>query len=178
MVNYQRDFLRLEPPGYQKALKDFAVLELLEKLAQINESNLISEELENLAALLIKQLINNLNFEVISTYLHGIRQGESAVIADSLVRSRMLPIPVDSPAFFLDATTPRFPFGSVVSWLPIDEPELTDWGVVIGRYYGYAPESGNWKWCYLLLLDPDSPSARWCVVDTAWETDLEKFEDE
>jgi hypothetical protein len=31
---------------------------------------------------------------------------------------------------------------------------------------------------YLLLLDPDSPSARWCTVDTAWECDLELLEDE
>ncbi len=43
----------------------------------------------------------------------------------------------------------------------------------MGRFYGYSAENGYWMWCYLVLLDLDSPSARWCVIDTAWEQDLE-----
>ncbi|MDY7015666.1 MAG: hypothetical protein SVX43_19145, partial [Cyanobacteriota bacterium] len=97
-----------------------------------------------------------------------------------LAMGKALPLPVDSPAFFLEAQPSRYKFGEVLRWIPLEDEEiaLIDWGIVIGRFYGYAPERCRWMWCYLLLLDPDSPSARWCVVDTAWENDLERFDDE
>ncbi|MBP0016056.1 MAG: hypothetical protein J7647_00695 [Cyanobacteria bacterium SBLK] len=66
----------------------------------------------------------------------------------------------------------------VVRWLPLDDFVPPDFGIVLGRFYGYIPERSRWSWCYLVLLDPASPSARWCSIDTAWESDLERDFDE
>lgn len=178
MFSDRQQYLSPETTDYDKALADFGITELLQKLAQITESSSQVEELKNLAALLIKHLTNTLPNDCIDSYFNAVHNGWSKAISQVLSRSQRLPIPADSPSFFLDASLPCFPFGTAVRWTLLDEPELTDWGIVIGRFYGYAPESGRWLWCYLILLDPDSPSARWCVVDTAWELDLERFDDE
>lgn len=178
MFSHKKNYFQLEPPGYHKALDDFGVIELLQKLAEVTESRCEVGEIESLAALLIKQLANILNPDWLNAFLHAIRQGKGKAISHLLSINHGLPLPADSPSFFLDAQPPCFEFGSLLRWIPIEDMALTDWGIVIGRFYGYAPESGRWMWCYLLLLDPDSPSARWCLVDTAWESDLERFEDE
>ena len=178
MFTYPKNYLQLEPPGYHKALDDFGVIELLQKLAEVTADQPEKTDLDNLATLLIKHLTNLLNPDSLDGFLHAIRQGEGKTIAHFLSLNQKLPLPADSPSFFLDTKPPRFKFGSLLRWIPLEDMTLTDWGIVIGRFYGYAPESGRWMWCYLLLLDPDSPSASWCVVDTAWEGDLELFEDE
>lgn len=76
-----------------------------------------------------------------------------------------------NPPDFTQAKKAHFDYGDRLRWIPVDGE--TDWGVVIGKFYSYAPHSGNWEWCYLLLLDKASKSATWCQVDTAWEEDLE-----
>jgi hypothetical protein len=101
-------------------------------------------------------------------------------IADILrLTARKISISTEIPDFN-KAPLPRFKLGTVLRWIPLEDEEiaLNDWGIVIGRFYGYAPERGCWLWCYLILLDPDSPSARWCAVDTAWEDDLERLDHE
>ncbi|NCR21303.1 MAG: hypothetical protein EWV49_00685 [Microcystis aeruginosa Ma_QC_Ch_20071001_S25] len=178
MLTPEKNYLQLEPPNYRKALDDFGVIELLHKLAALTGKDLGAGDLETLATLLIRQLTNLLGLDFLEAFLNAIRQGKGDHLSQCLDLARQLPLPSDSPSFFLDARPPRFPFGSRLRWLPLDDLVLTDWGIVIGRFYGYAPESGRWLWCYLLLLDPDSPSARWCTVDTAWECDLELLEDE
>jgi len=78
----------------------------------------------------------------------------------------------DNPQTFLNAPAPNFSLGSKVCWLCIDDQPV-DWGTVIGSSYCYASQYSYWLWCYLILLDPYSPSASWCEVDMAWEIDLE-----
>ncbi|NER30770.1 MAG: hypothetical protein F6J89_24920 [Symploca sp. SIO1C4] len=78
------------------------------------------------------------------------------------------------PANFSKGKSPRFEYGERLRWISA-QPD-TDWGIVIGRFYNYAPHHGNWMWCYLIWLDPHSTSAAWCQVDTAWEEDLEVFD--
>lgn len=83
------------------------------------------------------------------------------------------PTPIDLPAHFPDVETPRFLYGDRLSW--ITDKTSTDWGTVIGRFYNFAPHAHCWQWCYLIWLDPDSPSAIWVRVDIAWEDDLQAF---
>lgn len=71
------------------------------------------------------------------------------------------------------AQPPLFNYGDVLRWRGIDD---SDWGIAIGRFYGYALHSKSWQWCYLLWLDSSSKSAAWCQIDTAWEEDLESYE--
>ncbi len=80
------------------------------------------------------------------------------------------------PANFPNVILPRYKEGQSVRWISENEP--TDWGIVIGRFYNYAPHLKSWSWCYLIWLDKDSPSAAWIVADTAWEDDLKLFEEE
>ncbi|NEO26786.1 MAG: hypothetical protein F6K03_07780 [Kamptonema sp. SIO4C4] len=176
MFMYSEKFLRSEPPGYAKALKEFNVLFLIEQLAEAAPDS--PDTLTELAALLILHLANGLPLDWLSTYHHAVRRGQTQQLQRLLQMSRPLPLPADAPSFFLEAKPPYFPIGTVVRWLPLDDFMPPDWGVVIGRFYGYAPERCRWLWCYVILLDPDAPSARWCGVDTAWENDLEAEVDE
>jgi len=77
------------------------------------------------------------------------------------------------PADFPLREKPKFSEGEILRWISADED--TDWGTAIGRFYNYATHQGDWMWCYLILLNPNSKSAAWCQLDTAWEEDLEKF---
>ncbi|MEM8780411.1 MAG: hypothetical protein AAGF26_16380 [Cyanobacteria bacterium P01_G01_bin.49] len=163
---------------YHQALSDFGVKSLIEKLDQLTENSYQTAEIEQLAKLLIQQLINALSSNWIDPYLNVIEKGQTEMVSHLLSCNQHLPLPCDNPSFFLDAAKPMYAVGTVVRWRLFDDPKLTDWGIVIGRFYGYGPENQRWMWCYLILLDLDSPSARWCVVDTAWEQDLETFEDE
>jgi hypothetical protein len=95
---------------------------------------------------------------------------------ESLNRSQLrLPAP-DLPAHFPDVETPQFLYGDRLCWM--SEGEATDWGIVIGRFYSFAPHCCRWHWCYLIWLDPDSPSSAWITADTAWESDFEPLEAE
>ncbi|MBD2033602.1 hypothetical protein H6F76_00795 [Leptolyngbya sp. FACHB-321] len=82
----------------------------------------------------------------------------------------------DLPANFPDVEVPRFLYGDRLRWL--SNGELTDWGIAVGRFYSFAPHRCCWHWCYLIWLDPDSPSAAWVQADIAWEDDLEPLEAE
>jgi hypothetical protein len=80
------------------------------------------------------------------------------------------------PSTFPSVEAPRFDYGDRLRWIP--HGNATDWGLVIGQFYSYAPHSRRWRWCYLIWLDPASPSAAWVKADTAWEDDLEPFDQE
>jgi hypothetical protein len=72
--------------------------------------------------------------------------------------------------------TPRFLYGNRLRW--IAPGETSDGGIAIGRFYSFVPHCRRWRWCYLIWLDPDSPSSAWAKADIAWEDDLEPLESE
>ncbi|WP_218616987.1 hypothetical protein [[Phormidium ambiguum] IAM M-71] len=72
-----------------------------------------------------------------------------------------------------EAQPPRFAEGDRLRWCETESD--ADFGVVIGRFYNYAPHSRQWQWCYILWLDVNSESASWCQIDTAWEEDLDRL---
>ncbi len=77
---------------------------------------------------------------------------------------------------FSSMNKPQFIEGDRLRWIEEDWRDcLTDFGTVIGRFYGYLAHRQVWMWGYLIWLDNQSPSARWCRVDTAWEEDLERI---
>jgi hypothetical protein len=86
------------------------------------------------------------------------------------------PSSIDVPANFPDVEMPQFLYGDRLRW-KANHP-TTDWGIVIGRFYSFAPHCRCWQWCYLIWLDPNSPSSDWLRADIAWEDDLEPFESE
>ena len=87
-----------------------------------------------------------------------------------------LPSTADLPASFPQVEAPRFHYGDRLRWIP--HVNSTDWGLVIGRFYSYAPHRRRWQWCYLIWLDPASPSAAWVRADIAWEDDLDPLDGE
>jgi hypothetical protein len=80
----------------------------------------------------------------------------------------------DLPTDFPHVEPPRFVEGDRLRW--IGPGDLADWGVAIGRFYSFASHCRCWRWCYLIWLDVDSPSAAWVRADIAWEEDLEPLE--
>lgn len=76
-------------------------------------------------------------------------------------------------------TKPLFEYGTRLRWKLLNAQLEADFGLVIGKFYVMAPQR-NYQWCwkYLILLDKKSPSAAWCVADTAWEEDVEEIEHE
>ena len=171
--------------GYQQALEDFAIAPLITRLQNFSDANdtdgdtawmnLTQSELESLAAVLIRQLTTNLNGKAITGYLNAIRHG-STDIPPSLVHLVFPPPSIDLPANFPDVQTPRYLYGDKLRW--ILDSDKTDWGIVIGRFYSFAPHLCAWTWCYLIWLDKLSPSSPWTVADIAWENDLEPLEDD
>ncbi|MGB3788436.1 MAG: hypothetical protein WA949_10530 [Phormidesmis sp.] len=89
---------------------------------------------------------------------------------------RLRSSPSDLPGDFPDVEAPCFSYGDRLRWKTNDA--TTDWGIVIGRFYSFAPHRRCWRWCYLIWLSPDSPSISWVRADTAWEDDLEFFKTE
>ena len=83
---------------------------------------------------------------------------------------------IDLPRNFPNVDKPRFCEGEKIRWIP--QGEKTDCGVVLGRFYNYAPHRHRWMWCYLIWLDKNSPSPAWIITDTAWEDDLEPLDQE
>jgi hypothetical protein len=83
---------------------------------------------------------------------------------------------IELPDHFPNVEKPRFCEGEKICWIP--QGEKTDWGVVLGRFYNYAPHQKNWMWCYLIWLDKNSPSSAWIFADTAWEEDLQPLDKE
>lgn len=176
--SYRTDSLCLYQKGYQQALEDFGLTQLLTCLQSYCDEdfdaawmNLTQSELESLAAILIRDLTVNLNGIAIAGYLNAIRHGGAGIPSQ-----RTFPNPsIELPANFPDVGTPRYLYGDKLRWIP--DGNKTDWGVAIGRFYSFAPHRCDWTWCYLIWLDKLSPSAVWTVTDTAWEDDLEPMED-
>ncbi len=154
--------------GYQQALDDFGIAELLAKLSDYCQQ----QEQESLAAILISQLTQSINAELIANYLSAIAQNQQNSLP-KLINPKISPGSVDLPEDFPNtAKTPRFLYGDKLRWIGSD----TDWGTAIGRFYGFAPHLCSWTWCYLIWLSKDSPSATWICADIAWEEDLEPLE--
>ncbi len=162
--------------SYQQALSDFGIKEVLEKISNycdedfdVERMNLEAEEVETLAVLFIQQLTNNLNGKLLSGYLNAIRHGNSEIVPNSVSHEIQLP---DSglPSNFPNVEMPHYAEGKTVRWK--SALENPDWGIVLGRFYAYAPHLCRWTWKYVVLLDSNSPSEEWCVADVAWENDL------
>lgn len=179
--SYRTDRRCIYQKGYQQALEDFGITQLLTRLRTHCDAdfdaawmNLTQSELESLAAIPIRDLTANLNGKAIAGYLNAIRQG-SADIPPSLVHRTFPPPSIELPANFPNVQTPRYLEGDKLRWIP--DGDKTDWGVAIGRFYSFAPHRCAWAWCYLIWLDKLSPSAAITVADTAWEDDLEPVEE-
>jgi len=178
---HQADQLRAKAnqDGYQQALNDFCLTELLEKLSQVNRSAVepqclasVPEELDSLAALLIQQLTSSLDSKLIEDYLSAMRQGDTDVFSSPI--SLEFPQSVSLPSDFPESIQiPRFLYGDQVS-LGSSNSECES-GVVIGRFYNYATHRCCWMWRYVLWLDPTSLSSAWVVASMAWEEDLEPY---
>lgn len=167
---------RLYQKGYQQALNDFAITDLLTQLRTYSDTNsdiawdaLEQQEFENLAAILIQSLIANLNSKLIADHLKALRheQPESSSLCNLQLTSPL----IDLPSHFPNVEMPHFSYGDRLRW--IAEEEETDSGIIIGRFYSFAPHKLCWMWGYLILLDSSSPSSTWVSADVAWEDDLE-----
>jgi len=156
-----------EHRSYLQALDDFGITQLLAKLSDYGEQ----QEQETLAAVLISHLTQSINAELIANYLSAIAKNHQDLFPEFINQK----LSVDLPDNFPDtAKTPRFLYGDRLRWLSSD----TDWGIVIGRFYSFAPHLCCWSWCYLIWLSKDSLSAAWTSADIAWEEDLEPLEGE
>ena len=168
--------------GYQRALTDFAITDLLHRLNTYSDAHfdaawtaLTTPETETLAAILIQTLTDNLTGNLLATYLDAIRHNPFDTFTP--LTKLHLPRPsTDLPVTFPNVETPRFLYGDRLRWTT--NGETTDWGTVIGRFYSFAPYCCCWRWCYLIWLAPNSPSAAWVRSDIAWEDDLEPLETE
>lgn len=81
----------------------------------------------------------------------------------------------DLPDSFPDVEPPHFREGDRLRWL--SDEEITDWGIVVGRFYNFDPCYDRWHWCYLIVLAPDSPSCPWVGTDIAWQDDLQTYDE-
>ena len=132
-------------------------------------------ETEALAAILIQALTSHLDSDLLATYVNAIYH---APLATATFLNK-LPLPRPStalPSNFPNVEMPRFLYGDHLRWKSNGNP--TDWGIVIGRFYSFAPHQCRWQWCYLIWLDDDSLSSAWIRSDIAWEDDLEPLETE
>ncbi|MBD2014318.1 hypothetical protein H6F96_10075 [Microcoleus sp. FACHB-53] len=166
----------IEQKAYQQALSDFGFEELLEKITNYSDAdfdaeqmNLEPEEVETLTTILIQHWSNSLNGKLLGGFLNAIRHGNSEILSDSMSQEIQLP---DSglPNNFPDVEMPHYSEGKTVRWF--SAIENSDWGIILGRFYAYAPHRCCWAWKYVVLLDKNSPSEEWCVADVAWENDL------
>ncbi|WP_226590333.1 hypothetical protein [Microseira wollei] len=175
--------------GYQQALEDFAIAQLLTQLQNYSDAdfdaaqmNLTQTELESLAAISIRDLTANLDGKAIcrphalafAGYLNAIRHS-STDISPNLFHPACRKLSVALPEAFPFVNPPRLLYGDKLRWIP--DGDKTDWGIAIGRFYSFAPHLCNWTWCYLIWLDCLSPSYAKTVADTAWEDDLERMEE-
>ena len=167
----------VDQAGYQQALHDFAVNQLLHRLNTYSDASfdasraaLKTQESEALAALLIQTLSATLKGNLLAAYLETMRSKTLATVP--LLSNLPMPPPATAlPLAFPAVERSRFLYGDRLRWLT--NSQTTDWGVVIGSFYSFAPHRCNWHWCHLIWLDPDSPSAMWVTADMAWEDDLE-----
>ncbi len=162
------------PEGYQQALEDFGIIQLLQKLILVTPSHLDVEQRESLAALLIEQLTTSLDSALIAQCLNPMLPCDGGAISDLIaIELNALPTSVTLAENFLHNSSAYFTIGDKVQWKP--QPNPMDWGIVIGRFYAYAHHRCRWGWKYAIWLAEDSPSSAWAVADTAWEEDLQPF---
>lgn len=160
--------------AYQQALQDFGVLELCDRLTQLSQSTPLSKgELDSLTSLLICQLANSLNQQQVSDFIKAIQIDNSISALPSLSFNTSVPSFSLPPNFPDSAQTPTFLYGDLLRWKPLSDTDETDRGIVIGRFYAFAPHRSQWAWKYLIFIAPESPSAQFCVTDTCWEEHLE-----
>ncbi len=166
----------IEQKSYQQALSDFGIEDLFETISNYSDEDfeaglmkLEPEEVETLAALLIQHWSSNVNGKLLGGYLNAIRHGNSEIVPNSVSYEIQLP---DSglPSNFPNVEMPHYAEGKTVRWK--SALENSDWGIVLGRFYAYAPHLCRWTWKYVVLLDSNSPSEEWCVADVAWQNDL------
>jgi hypothetical protein len=139
-------------------------------LSSFNQERYVEEQdQENLIAVLIQQLTNNLNSELIDNYSKALSSGY-----DEFLLSEIPPPEKQPPINFQESTIPCYKDGEILRWRP--SKGGVDWGIAIGRFLAYAPHLCRWSWKYIILLDLHSPSAAWVMVDTAWEEDVELLE--
>jgi hypothetical protein len=168
--------------GYQQAMSDFAVTDLLQHLRTYSDANfdakvanLSESEVETLAAVLIQALVESLTGKLLTEQLSALRHYSLYTLA-SLSQITLAVPNGNLPNSFPTDAPPRFFYGDHLCWK--DDDARADWGTVIGRFYGFASHCGRWCWCYLIWLDSASPSASWVRADVAWEDDLDVFEQE
>lgn len=158
--------------GYQQALADFAIADLLHRLHHFDVAwgKLDPQEAETIAALLIQALSHPLNDNLLVRSLTALRQ-PNLDISPALASLKLPPSTPNFPIHFPEVETPRFLYGDRLCW--ICNGEVSDRGRVIGRFYSFAPHRCCWDWCYLIWLDAGSPSSAWVRADIAWEEDLQ-----
>jgi len=179
----QQPFPQTQPDGIttvntdQQALQDFGVLELRDRLTQLNQSTSLSEgELDSLTALVIRQLANNLNQPLVSDFIKAIQLENSVSGLAPLSFKTSVPR-VSLPANFPNsAETPYFLYGDHIKWKPLSNTSPIETGVIIGRFYAFAHHQNQWAWKYLVFLDCASYSYHFCTADTAWEEDIEPLD--
>lgn len=84
----------------------------------------------------------------------------------------LLPPIVLPPKIPLSVPCLKFQLGEAVFWWNTTNP---DFGRVIGVVYSQEATHQVAGLHYLILLDPKSPSYRFCTHDFAFEEDLERF---
>lgn len=96
-------------------------------------------------------------------------------LLSELIQRELPRVRLELPTHFPNVPPPHLEDGTLVRWA-FPDSNHADYGVVLGRFYNYAPHHQAWMWCYLIWLDKQSPSAAWIVADTAWEDDLEPLD--
>jgi hypothetical protein len=162
---------------YQQALQDFGIAELLDKLVHFSSFNALwmplePQELESLAAILVRQLTCRLNSRLITDFLNPVNRVNTRLITDlPLIDHRFLQSPIAIPEEFpFQTPAPLFLYGDSVRWIPLIHDPKLNCGTIIGRYFAYAQHQGQWAWKYVLWLEDPTSLVR---ADTAWEDDLE-----
>ncbi|MEM9214268.1 MAG: hypothetical protein AAGD25_07960 [Cyanobacteria bacterium P01_F01_bin.150] len=164
--------------GYQQALDDFGLVPLLNRIQTHSDRPTIAEA-EAIAALLIQLVTTSLTDNCLSAQLNTIRHYSFNAI-NPLAKLHIASPKTELPNTFPNNEPARFEYGDRLHWSshqPSHQP-INDWGIVIGRFYSFAPHRCHWRWAYLIWLDSDSPSSAWINADIAWEDDLEPIESE
>ncbi len=126
---------------------------------------------EQLTILLIQQLSHNLQAQNLAEFWNHCQEYGESVDKIALELSRLPPT-----LEFVDRLPVNcFSPGAYVRWKPLPEDaDETDTGTIVGSFY--APSQQGWSWRYLVLLDRSSYSRQFCIADTAWESDLEGWQ--
>ena len=126
---------------------------------------------QQLTILLIQQLSHNLQAEHLSEFWNHCQEYGESVDTIAIELSRLPP----TLEFVSRLPANGFSPGAYVRWKPLPEDsDETDTGTIVGSFY--APSQRGWNWKYLVLLDRASYSRQFCIADTAWESDLEGWQ--